>query len=194
AKAAQEAGFAAYLTKPIRQSQLCECLSLVLATSSGAGSTGTQPAAPIITRHSLSEVQARSRGRILLAEDNPVNQKVAVKMIEKLGYRVDVVGNGREAVEASGRIPYNLVFMDCQMPEMDGFEAARTIRAREHGLGRLPIIAMTANAMQEDRHRCLEAGMDDYLSKPVSSKSLADALNRWLSQETVSSETDSQAA
>ncbi|MBM4127223.1 MAG: PAS domain S-box protein [Nitrospira sp.] len=194
AKAAQDAGFAAYLTKPIRQSQLHECLSLVLTNSSSAAATGTQPTAPLITRHSLSEVQARSRGRILVAEDNPVNQKVAVKMIEKLGYRVDVVGNGREAVEASGRIPYDLVFMDCQMPEMDGFEAAKAIRARERGVGHLPIVAMTANAMQEDRQRCLEAGMDDYLSKPVASKSLADTLNRWLSQDTVPSETASRAA
>jgi two-component system sensor histidine kinase/response regulator len=194
AKAAQDAGFAAYLTKPIRRSQLHECLSLVLANSSSAAATGTQPMAPIITRHSLSDAQARSRGRILVAEDNPVNQKVAVKMIEKLGYRVDVVGNGREAVEASARIPYDLVLMDCQMPEMDGFEAARAIRARECGVGRIPIVAMTANAMQEDRQRCLEAGMDDYLSKPVSSKSLADTLNRWLSQETGSSQTVSRAA
>jgi CheY-like chemotaxis protein len=182
------------LTKPIRQSQLHECLSLVLAASSGTVSTGLKPTASIITRHSLSEVQAQSKGRILVAEDNPVNQKVAVKMIEKLGYRVDVAGNGREAVEASGRIPYDLVFMDCQMPDMDGFEAARTIRARERGVRHIPIVAMTANAMQEDRQRCLEAGMDDYLSKPISSKSLADTLNRWLSQDTASSETASRAA
>ena len=194
AKAAQDAGFAAYLTKPIRQSQLHECLSLVLAASSGTVSTGLKPTASIITRHSLSEVQAQSKGRILVAEDNPVNQKVAVKMIEKLGYRVDVAGNGREAVEASGRIPYDLVFMDCQMPDMDGFEAARTIRTHERGVRHIPIVAMTANAMQEDRQRCLEAGMDDYLSKPISSKSLADTLNRWLSQDTASSETASRAA
>lgn len=194
AKAAQDAGFAASLTKPIRQSQLHECLSLVLANSFSAVPTGVQPSAPLITRHSLSEVQARARGRILVAEDNPVNQNVAVKMIEKLGYRVDVVGNGREAVEASGRIPYDLVFMDCQMPEMDGFEAARAIRARERGAGHIPIVAMTANAMQEDRQRCLEAGMDDYLSKPVASKSLADTLNRWLAQDTIPPEITSQAA
>lgn len=188
AKAAQDAGFAAYLTKPIRQSQLHECLSLVLANSSSAAPTGAQPAAPLITRHSLSEVQARSRGRILVAEDNPVNQKVAVKMIEKLGYRVDVAGNGREAIEALERIPYAIVFMDCHMPEMDGFEATRAIRCREAGGRRIPIIAMTANAMQEDRQQCLAAGMDDFLSKPVAGKALAATLNRWLPQDRVASE------
>jgi PAS domain S-box-containing protein len=194
AKAAHDAGIAAYLTKPIRQSQLYDCLSLVLGNSSYAASGPAQPPAPLITRHSLSEAQAQTRRRILVAEDNPINQKVAVKMIEKLGYRVDVAGNGREAVEALERIPYVMVFMDCHMPEMDGFEATRAIRGREAGGRRTPIIAMTANAMQEDRQQCLEAGMDDFLSKPVASKALAATLNRWLSQETVSSETDSQAA
>jgi two-component system, sensor histidine kinase and response regulator len=184
AKAAHDAGFAAYLTKPIRQLQLYECLSLVLADSSDAVSLAPRTPTPLITRHSLGEVRARSRGRILVAEDNPINQKVAVKMIEKLGYRVDVAGNGREAVEANGRIRYDLVFMDCHMPEMDGFEATRGIRAREHGVRHTPIVAMTANAMKEDRQRCLEAGMDDYLSKPVASNSLAVVLERWLPQET----------
>jgi len=188
AKAAQSAGIAAYLTKPIRQSLLYECLSLVLANSSGAAPSVTQPTAPIITRHSLAEVQARSRGRILVAEDNPVNQKVAVKMIEKLGYRVDIAGNGCEAVEASERIPYDLILMDCHMPEMDGFEATRKIRARKLGVRHIPIIAMTANAMQEDRDRCLAVGMDDFLSKPVMSKSLAAVLDRWLPHDTASLE------
>jgi len=189
AKAAQSAGIAAYLTKPIRQSLLYECLSLVLANSSGAAPSVTQPTAPIITRHSLAEVQARSRGRILVAEDNPVNQKVAVKMIEKLGYRVDIAGNGCEAVEASERIPYDLILMDCHMPEMDGFEATRKIRARKLGVRHIPIIAMTANAMQEDRDRCLAVGMDDFLSKPVMSKSLAAVLDRWLPHDQAPAET-----
>ena len=188
ASAAQGAGIAAYLTKPIRQSLLYECLSLVLADSSGAAPSVTQPTAPLITRHSLAEVRARSRGRILVAEDNPVNQKVAVKMIEKLGYRVDIAGNGREAVAASERIPYDLVLMDYHMPEMDGFEATMKIRARELGVRHIPIIAMTANAMQEDRDRCMAVGMDDFLSKPVTSKSLAAVLDRWLPHDTTSSE------
>ncbi|MCA1958945.1 MAG: PAS domain S-box protein, partial [Nitrospira sp.] len=131
AKRAQEAGFSAYLTKPIRQSQLLDCLSLVIAGGgSGHASPGGVPSG-IITTHVVSEVRAAMRGHILLVEDNPVNQKVAVKMLEKLGCRVDVAGNGREAVEAMTRIRYALVFMDCQMPEMDGFEATGVIRDRE---------------------------------------------------------------
>lgn len=175
-KAAQEAGISAYLTKPIRPSQLADCLRLILAKP-----PALSPAiAPIITRHSLSESRARSRGHILLAEDNPINQKVAVKMIEKLGYRIDVAGNGQEAVEALERIPYGLVFMDCQMPEMNGLDATKAIRRRESGGRHTPIIAMTANAMQEDRDRCLHAGMDDFVSKPVSAQQLQDILQRWL--------------
>ncbi|MBH0192293.1 MAG: response regulator, partial [Nitrospira sp.] len=194
AKAAQDAGISAYLTKPIRQSQLYSCLSLVLANSSPAVSGPAQPPAPLITRHSLSEAQAQSRGHILVAEDNPINQKVAVKMIEKLGYRVDIAGNGREAVEALERIAYAMVLMDCQMPVMDGFQATTVIRRREGSGRRTPIIAMTANAMQEDRQRCLQAGMDDFLSKPVASKALAETLNRWMPCDTSPPESESRAA
>jgi len=193
AKEAQHAGIAAYLTKPIRQSLLYECISLVLGSASNAGTPTTEAATPIITRHSLSEAHIQSSPLVLVVEDNPVNQKVAVNMIEKLGYRANVAANGREAVESLARISYALVFMDCRMPEMDGFEATRFIRRQEESLrqagGRpphLPIIAMTANAMQEDRERCQEAGMDDFLSKPVASKSLAAVLNRWLPHKTVS--------
>lgn len=201
AKAAQSAGIAAYLTKPIRQSLLYECLGLVLGSVPHAVAPTPQTTATIITRHSLSEAQTRSRPLVLLVEDNPVNQKVAANMIEKLGYRVNVAANGREAVDSLACIPYALVFMDCQMPEMDGFEATRVIRKREESLrpvgGRqshLPIIAMTANAMQEDRDRCLAVGMDDFLSKPVTSKSLAAVLDRWLSHDQAPAETESKAA
>ncbi|HWV45955.1 MAG TPA: PAS domain S-box protein [Nitrospira sp.] len=201
AKAAQSAGIAAYLTKPIRQSLLYECLGLVLGSVPNSVAPTPQTTATIITRHSLSEAQTRSRPLVLLVEDNPVNQKVAANMIEKLGYRVNVAATGREAVDSLACIPYALVFMDCQMPEMDGFEATRVIRKQEESLrqvgGRqshLPIIAMTANAMQEDRDRCLAVGMDDFLSKPVTSKSLAAVLDRWLPHDQAPAETESKAA
>jgi CheY-like chemotaxis protein len=130
---------------------------------------------------------------LLLAEDNVINQKVAVRMLENMGYRADVVANGVEALEATARIAYSAVLMDCQMPEMDGFEATHAIREREalfaksdaisdgcQNAHRLPIIAMTANSMKGDRERCLEAGMDEYISKPVKAQDLAAVLTRLL--------------
>ncbi|MFZ3015113.1 MAG: response regulator, partial [Nitrospira sp.] len=201
AKAAQEAGLDAYLTRPIRRSLLFECLGAVLGTMPGPPGLVDLVPASIITQHTVLESMMKARPLVLVVEDNPVNQKVAVKMIEKLGYRVNVAANGREAVESLARIPYALVFMDCQMPEMDGFEATRVIRNQEASiqqtggkLTHLPIIAMTANAMKEDRDRCLAVGMDDFLSKPVASKSLAAILSHWLPLEQVPAKADAKAA
>ena len=181
-------GFNAYLTKPFRPETLVHTLEAVLA-----GPRGWSLDVPIVTRHALNErkrqtiiepvVEKRvSAGvprinvaRVLLAEDNPVNQMVAVKMLERLGCRVDVAGDGSEAVTMSGRFPYDIVFMDVQMPIFDGLEATRRIRERGD---KVRIVAMTANAMDGDRERCLEAGMDDYVSKPITVQALEGALVR----------------
>ena len=172
---AQQAGVAAYLTKPIRQSQLYECIGTILGRSPATDS------APLLTRHSLMEAQAQDRAKVLVVEDNVVNQKVVVKLLEKRGYRVDVVENGLAAVEATARTNYTCILMDCQMPEMDGYTATAAIREREaFAGGHTPIIAMTANAMEGDRERCLEAGMDDYLAKPVQGKSLQTTMQKWI--------------
>ena len=121
-----------------------------------------------------------SRPRVLVAEDNPVNQRVAVRMLERLGLGADVAADGREAVQSFGRQPYAAILMDCQMPELDGFEATARIRAREGTSRHTPIIAMTASAMRGDRERCLAAGMDDYVSKPITIDGLRAVLERWL--------------
>ena len=144
-------GFAAYLTKPVKQSQLHDCLLTVLNRGLGLGAPRT---ARIVTRHSLAD-QAKSRVRVLLAEDNPTNQKVALTTLERFGYRADAVANGREALDALGSRPYDLVLMDVQMPEMDGLEATGHVRdpksaVRDHGI---PIIALTAAAMTGDREK-----------------------------------------
>ena len=123
----------------------------------------------------------RLQGRVLLAEDNRFNQKVACSMLHKLGLEVEIVANGRDAVAEWARSGYDVILMDCQMPDMDGFAATRLIRAQERGNGYIiPIIALTANALQDDRQRCLEAGMNDYLAKPFNRKDLVATLLRWL--------------
>ena len=173
-QAARQAGFAGYLVKPIRQSQLYDCLVTVMGMP-------TAPTPPkLITRHNMAEVQTQAGIRVLVAEDNIVNQQVAVRMLEKLGCRVDVVANGCEALKVLAQCPYDLVLMDCQMPDMDGYATTAAIRAREQQTGQhLPNIAMTANAMRGDREDCLQAGMDDYVSKPVQPAQLLTMLRKW---------------
>ena len=178
AKRLYQAGFDAYLTKPVRHTQLRECLSAVLGIQRDVKPEHKHE---LVTKHSIAE-DKRRKVRLLLAEDNPVNQKVALRIIEKLGYRADAVANGKEAIKALEMIPYDLVLMDVQMPEMDGIEATRVIRAGNNGVKNqaIPIIAMTAHALKEDRERCLAAGMDYYLTKPIRPQDLADAVERFV--------------
>jgi CheY-like chemotaxis protein len=166
------------MTKPVKVSQLYDCLATVMGVASGGSDRSEEQ---IITRHTLMEDKKR-RVRILVAEDNVVNQKVAVRILEKLGYRADAVANGHEALAALEKIRYDLVLMDVQMPEMNGFEATRIIRDPGSRVPRhdIPIVAMTAHALKGDRERCLEAGMDDYVSKPVTALGLGEILERHL--------------
>jgi two-component system sensor histidine kinase/response regulator len=146
-------------------------------------------AQPLITRHALRVQRAQTCDRILLAEDNLVNQKVAMRLLEKLDYRVDIVGDGRAAVAAWQTGRYDLILMDCQMPEMDGYEATREIRRLENGTRRIPIIALTAHAIKGADRTCFEAGMDDYLSKPIDRKQLEACIERRLAREAQSTPT-----
>jgi CheY-like chemotaxis protein len=141
----------------------------------GASPSGGRP---LVTRHLLAE--SRLRLAVLVAEDNPTNQKLAAKLLEKLGHNADVAADGRNAVAMWGKGRYDVILMDVQMPEMDGFEATAAIRAAESASGgRIPIVAMTAHAMAGDRQRCLDAGMDDYVSKPIRPDDVDRVLRRW---------------
>ncbi|MDH5642368.1 MAG: response regulator, partial [Nitrospira sp.] len=174
-----ESGFACALRKPLQTTLLRQCLKQVLTRATEAASI--TPSTP-----SFSQTSRRTGSlQILLVEDNPVNRDVGLAMLNMLGYRVEVAANGRDAVDAVQRMLFALILMDCQMPVMNGFDATTAIRqweetARPHR--RTPIIALTANAMQGDRERCRNAGMDDYLAKPFTTKQLGDILAQWLSQ------------
>jgi signal transduction histidine kinase/ligand-binding sensor domain-containing protein/CheY-like chemotaxis protein/HPt (histidine-containing phosphotransfer) domain-containing protein len=168
-----ELGFAAYLLKPVSQRDLRECLSRVMALEAAQWHQRTQP---IVIAERARE--RTSVGRILLAEDNVVNQKVARGTLEQMGYRIDIASNGAEAVAAWETGRYQIILMDCQMPVMDGYEAARQIRLRENGASRVPIIALTADAMKGAEQQCRDAGMDDYLTKPLDRDRLADTIAR----------------
>jgi CheY-like chemotaxis protein len=165
--------FNAYLAKPIRQSQLFDTLVGLLARDL-APKVEAAPGKPQLDPNQA----ARHPLRILLAEDNVVNQKLALRLLQQMGYRADLASNGIEAIESVRRQTYDVVLMDVQMPEMDGLEASRQINARWQSGERPRIIAMTANAMQGDRDMCLAAGMDDYLTKPIRVERLVEALNQ----------------
>jgi len=166
-----ELGISAYLMKPVRQSDLFEVICTSLQKS-GPG----QPRSSLLTRHAIRE--SKRRLRVLLAEDNPVNQKLATRLLQKMGHSITVVENGRQAIEASLRDDFDLILMDIQMPEVDGIEATFAIRERERlQEGKhIHILAMTAHAMTGDRERCLQAGMDGYISKPIEVNELVEAL------------------
>ena len=172
-----QAGFSAYLNKPIKESLLKNCLKSLFGSSDTVKRE-------LITRHSLAEAARHSR--ILLVEDNPVNQKLAITLLHKLGHHVDVADNGAIALEKLAANHYDLVLMDCRMPVLDGYETTQAIRAGSHGVldPQISIIAMTANAMEGDRESTLEAGMNDYLTKPINAQLLADAINRWTKSTT----------
>ena len=196
---AHEAGFSGYLTKPLHKVQLHDGLATVMGYCWADNPEETRP---LVTRHTLKESQRRSRETILVADDHAINQQLIVLLLDRLGYASDVVSNGREAVQAVATESYALVLMDCQMPEMDGFEATKRIREAErenrealgeqdeitspdaldlppNGSG-IPIVALTANAMPGDREKCLAAGMDAYLSKPIRPEELAATLEQLL--------------
>ncbi len=195
---AEQAGFDAYLTKPIHKFDLHNSLATVMGFSSSANPPTPRP---LVTRHTIKEAQRQSRMRILIVDDHAVNQQLMALMLERIGLVSDIACNGREAVAAVETGSYALILMDCQMPEMDGYEATQKIREDEntkrqvrgvksqeqgadrseaHDFSRIPIIALTANAMRGDREKCIAAGMDDYLTKPIRPEELAAMLDRWL--------------
>jgi two-component system sensor histidine kinase/response regulator len=170
-------GFAAYLLKPVVQADLIDTLSVVLADSAEAWHAQTQP---IITRTFLRDHRGRQRYRLLVAEDDAINQKVALRFLSLAGYQVDAVGDGRQAVDAWHKGIYDLILMDCQMPELDGYAATREIRSLEKEGARIPIIALTANAMPGVQATCTAAGMDAYISKPVDREQLEASVHGFL--------------
>ena len=171
------AGIDAFLTKPVKTSALYDCLTAVLARPQQAAS------AAMVTSYALAAAEASARHHLLVVDDSPVNQRVATRMLEKMGHRVDVANNGVEAVAAAAQERYAAILMDCQMPEMDGFEATMQIRRLEGEHKHTPIIAMTAGAMKGDEDKCLAAGMDAYISKPVKAEGLAAVLGRWVTSD-----------
>jgi CheY-like chemotaxis protein/HPt (histidine-containing phosphotransfer) domain-containing protein len=173
-------GFNGFLTKPIKQSQLLDCISSTIRDGSvKATEIQTSP-----TKTAAVEHLEKRKELILVAEDHPINQEVALLLLRQIGFEAQIAQNGQLALELMQRIPYALVLMDCQMPELDGFDATRAIRKIETRTGKhIPIIAMTAHAIEGSREQCLVAGMDDYLSKPIDPVRLKNILEKWLPGE-----------
>jgi len=171
---AQSIGLSSYLLKPVRRAHFLSAVCRAL------GRMHSERDRPLPVQIEPQAVPAQSRRRVLVAEDTPTNQKVAALLLDRLGYHAEVVANGLEAIEAIKMAPYDLILMDCNMPEMDGFAATQAIRQMQNGTGHTPIIALTANALQGEHERCVAAGMDDYLAKPIRMERLASMLKKWL--------------
>ncbi|NJL43376.1 MAG: response regulator, partial [Pseudanabaena sp. SU_2_4] len=164
--------FAEYAFKPVRLSRLLEAIEKALGISGARSASPQELTVPRV-------LSPKTTSQILLAEDNPTNQKVAVKLLEKLGYSVKVAANGQEVLQQLEETPYDLILMDCQMPLLDGYATTQEIRRRQGDRSHTVIIAMTANAMKEDRDKCIAAGMDDYVSKPISKDQIQAVLQQW---------------
>jgi len=170
----KELGFEFYLVKPVKQSRLLDVLMEVVSLDDKREATPLD-----LSKNFDTTTKKTSKLKILIAEDSPINQKVALHQLRSFGYDADVAGNGREVLNLLERIHYDIILMDCQMPEMDGYEATTAIRQLDSEKSKIAIVAMTANAMKEDRDRCIACGMDDYLSKPIRKEDLARKLAEW---------------
>jgi CheY-like chemotaxis protein len=177
AKESQEAGFNGFLPKPINRLKLFKMMEQLLGETTEKEKWEEE--SKFVTQYSMRE-DAKHATTILLVEDNPVSQKLAVKLLTKAGYRVDVARNGKEAIDifTAGPEKYDIIFMDVQMPELNGLEATRMLR--EKGFTQIPIVAMTAEAMKGDREKCLESGMNDYIPKPIKREVVFEMLDKWV--------------
>lgn len=173
--------FSGYLIKPLRKDELRDCIAMVLSIYDPEKEMETRP---IVTRHLILENREKQKFSILVAEDNKINQKLIVKMLLYYGYKADVVNDGLEALNALKQQKYDLVLMDCQMPDMNGYEATEKIRQMEE-FKFLPIIALTAHTMTGDREKCIAAGMNDFISKPIDPEKLIKLLESWLNKKNI---------
>jgi two-component system sensor histidine kinase/response regulator len=195
AKKCEKVGFDAFLPKPVRKDKLYRMLSNIFAKAGSRRDKANKTKNPLITKHSIAE-EIKHSARILLAEDNPVNQKLADTLLTKAGYHVQTAVNGKEAFEKYSALPddFDLIFMDVQMPEMNGLEATGKIRAFEQAVANaenkphIPIVAMTANAMKGDREKCIKAGMDNYMSKPIKREIVFEMLDQLVFGKTTKTE------